>query len=247
MSYPYQYNNYYHTMYSPRLDQQTQEPVYNPYQNRTGYNQNLNQTGYNRYQSQTAQSQNYTLPTVAEQPPTYTLFPVNGQQQQTPAATISRPVNTKPLAFCKKVHQLNACGHKEYGVTYIYCGSGEHPDTQERNKKCWNDRWQPSNSKKTRAGNDFCKPVCQAAVSGWTCCQCRILVYGKMDSAGVKHRARDGSYHYFCEDHCIVNNYTPPVTQTVGTDQANVNNFNFNLNAANLVGSGSFPSVHFGV
>src|SRR5947207_3756104 len=182
---PSQPTNTYQTQNYPNQHQPNQngyqvQPNQIQHHQQPNQNQSNNQPTYNQYQYPPQQ------PTLADNPPPYTQYPQSPNPQQhpglttqNPSSTISTPANGKSRAHCKKVHHLNGCGHKEYGVTYLYCGSKEHNDNHYANEKCYHRRWQPSKSMKVRTGTGFCNNACHASVSGWTCCQCRILVHGK--------------------------------------------------------------------
>src|SRR5437868_281130 len=96
--------------------------------------------------------------------------PYNTAVQNT---TICQPKNRKRRGHCKKVHQLNGCGHQGE-VIYLHCGR-KHADNPSENKNCYDQRWQPAKSKKVIAGNDYCNNACKASVCGWICCSCRIF------------------------------------------------------------------------
>lgn len=152
-------------------------------------------------------------------------------QQPQHSSLISSPPNTKPLVFCKKVHEKNGCGHKER-ITYVFCERTHiHPDQPVWNEWCWKQRLWPSTSKTVYTGDSFCHSACQAWVRGWICCQCNSWVKGKLSSNILEHDAGNGVKHAFCR-YCRVDYQQPVLTQSV--NPAPTNTFNMNYYGATM-------------
>jgi len=111
------------------------------------------------------------------------------------------------VSYCrKKIINYKECGHF-WGTKYIHC-HGDHPDTTDDNKQCWESRPRKQRNagttiETTDKEGGYCSRDCRAEYSGWHCCQC-----GRAVLASEVHRNAENNLvhlegdveHEFCED-----------------------------------------------
>ena len=108
------------------------------------------------------------------------------------------------MSHCKKTHYTYACGHPL--VWYTYCG--EHADTQERNKQCFDDSPRARQHRGTTNGGRLGVPcgesLCAPGVYRYYCCSCpsipnvaNQLVMAFVPSSAVFLNAQNLPAHHF--------------------------------------------------
>ena len=93
----------------------------------------------------------------------------------------------------KQIRQYAECKHFA-APKYIYCGSTDHDDDEEKNKACYENQPRKSKNKSTvvtSIDKQYCSRACEAEFGLWICCLCRESVIAPME-----RNADNDLYHY---------------------------------------------------